>query len=233
MKKKVLFAAMTLFCVALFSCGGRQSGEQSSGKPATGAPGGQPTPTPSQDIYSFRRKGSSGPAANSKPPEGIKQVEGNIKGLIVQKGAVKESQSKDSPPKTSYTVSYELTNGSEIAAIDEEGVHQDSDSILFLNVSQEGTAPDDNEVLEAGMNISDQGMMPILMARTPGGGLVVRVAGKSKLKQRTNTDALIGEYRLDPQTKKGRIIPALEVTTDGGIVTIPVQNIPKFKEKPK
>lgn len=234
MNDKGVLVAMILVCCALSACGTQRSGEQSVAKQASDPQqSAAQTPNAIEEVYAFRRKGTAARTASNNPVEGIKLVEGNINGLIVLKGEVKESQSKDNPSKMAYTVSYELINGSEIAAIDQEGVHQDSDKIVFLNVSQEGTPPDDNEVLETGMNISEQAMMPVLMARTPAGGLVVRISGRSKSKQRTTTDALLGEYRVDPQTKKGRIMPALEVNTAGGMVTIPVQNIPKFKEKAK
>lgn len=222
--------AMILVCCVLPSCGIRRAGEQSVTKQAESPQPGASTPNTSQETYSFRRKGNSTPAAADKALDGIKLVEGLIKGLIVQKGEVTESQSKDNPPKKTYTVSYELTNGNEIAAIDAEGVHQDSDKVLFLNVSQEDTPPDDNEVLETGMNISEQSFTPVLMARTPAGGLVVRISGKAKATQRTNANVLLGEYRLDPDTKKARLVPALDVNTAGGVVTIPVQNILKFKK---
>lgn len=233
MNARYIRIAIILVCCILSSCGIRQGGEQSVTKQAASPQPGAGTPNATHETYWFRRKGKSAPGATDKTLGGTRLVEGLIKGLIVQKGDVTESQSKDNPTKKTYTVSYELTNGDEISAIDEQGVHQDSDKILFLNVSQEDTPPDDKEVLETGMNISEQAFAPLLMARTPAGGLVVRITGKSKAKQRTTADVVLGEYRLDPETKKGRLITALEVNTDGGVVTIPVQNILKFKEKEK
>jgi hypothetical protein len=219
------------FLVFLWGCTKSESPSPQKGQQVK-AQGAEQTSNAKQEIYCFRRKGKAARGANNKALEGIKLLEGNITGLIVQKGEIKESQSKDNPSKKSYAVSYELTNGSEIAAIDEEGVHQDGDKILSLTVSQEGTPPDDNEVLESGMNVSEQAMMPpIIMVRTPAGGMVVRISGKSETRQRTSANVLLGEYRLDPETKKARIIPALEVKTVSGVITIPVQNILTFKQK--
>jgi len=195
---------------------------------ATAPSGAEPTPKAKQGNYCFRRKGNSARGASNKALEGVKLVEGNIRGLIVQKGDVKESQSKDNPSKKSYTVTYQLTNGSEISAIDEAGVHLDSDKILSVIVTQEGALPDD-EVL--GMSLSEGAMaLPVFMARTSAGGLVVRINGKAKTRRRTSAAALLGEYRLDPVAMKPRVIPHLEVSTLSGTVTIPVQDMVTFRE---
>ncbi len=107
-------------------------------------------------------------------------------------------------------------------------MHKDGSTIVLLSVSQEGTPFDDIEVLQTGVDMPEGAFFG---AFTKAGGSIIRIGGSGK--PTSSTDMLLGEFRVDPGTRKGRIIPALEITTDAGPVTIPVKNFITFKAKPE
>ena len=157
-------------------------------------------------------------------------VEGKITGLVVQKDEVKEAPSEKDPAQKSYTVSYDLTNGSDITAIDEEGVHQEGRLVAFLVATQGGSPPDDAEVVKTGVELPAGALS---LGHLKGDGTVIRAGGQSRDKRRVKSGQLIGQYRVDPASKKGALDPTLEVATAGGAVRIPVEEIVSFKPKPE
>jgi hypothetical protein len=175
----------------------------------------------------FYRKTADGtsPKKNATSAD-VQVVEGLITGLIVQKAPVKEAPSEKDPTKTMYSGSYSLINGGEIDAIDEEGVHKQGRTIVLISVTQEGTPFDDSDVLQTAVNMPEGAFFG---AYTKAGGSVFRVGGTGK--PTTSTDTLLGEFRVDPGTKNGRLLPAVEVKSDTGPVTIPAKNFIAFKQK--
>lgn len=214
---KHLFVFFVLLALMMVSCS-KPSQQQST---ASGAP--EVTGT-----YVFYRKNSAGPAVTrSSFGADVKVVEGTVSGLIIQKSPVKQAPSDKDPTKTMYSGSYVLINGKEIGAIDEQGVHKDGTAIVLLSVTQEGAPLDDIEILQLGANMPEGAFM---FARTKQGGTVFRVGGTGK--PTTSADTVLGEFRIDPKTKQGNLIPAVEVTSDSGPVTIPVKNLIAFKAQP-
>jgi predicted porin len=168
-------------------------------------------------------------AATIKKKDG-QIVEGKIVGLVVQKDEAKEASSEKHPGQKSYTVSYDLTNGSDITAIDEEGVHQEGRLVAFLVASQEGSPPDDADAVKTGVELPAGAFS---LGQLKGDGTVIRAGGQSRDKRRVKSNRLVGQYRVDPATKKGTLEPSLEVATAGGTVKIPVEEIVGFKPKPE
>jgi hypothetical protein len=148
------------------------------------------------------------------------QIEGEIKGVIVQKETIKEWTEGS---KKHYNVIYYLTNGSDIRAIDEKGVHvPEGTQIPTRFVTQKGKPPDDLEVLQVAEDKKS------LIPTTKAGGQVLR-AGVAA----TGVSAamLLGELR----TKDGKtgLIGALEIQTTSGLIAIPVGEIIDFTQKEK
>ena len=231
MRITFIILAVSSFAAVASSCSGTQPAGPAAVDNAGRAAAVQPASTP-EAAYVFRRKPAPADGAGAEVA-GAKLVEGKILGLIVQKGELKESVSEKDPSKKSYTVSYYLTNGDKIAAIDEAGVHKETDEVLFINVAQDGTPPEDDDAVQTGMGQADAPGMPVMMAFTAGGGTAIRMSGRSKSKRSTDANALLGEYRLDPGTNKGKIYPEVKVETEGGPVTVPVGSFIKFRKQPE
>jgi WD40 repeat protein len=151
-------------------------------------------------------------------------VNGEIQGLIVQRENISASREGG---KITYSAKYQLVNGSEVSAIDEGGVHWTTNKVSFFSVSQEDTPLDDVDVLETGMNTPPGS---IFGGYTKAGGLVVAIGGRTLEEGGTCSDKLLGEFRINPLTKKGQIIPALELATANGTVKISVIEIVAFKK---
>jgi len=150
-------------------------------------------------------------------------VEGQIKGIIVLKDKVGQSERG---PKVTYSLNYTLVSGEGIDAIDEAGVHLGSDAKLdFVSCTQEGNLPDDAEVLARGMSLPAGATKFDAFAK--GSTLFhvdVRTGNRS-----VQTGTLLGEFRAEGQ-KEG-LIPAIEISTEKGVVKIPVGEVVAFKEK--
>jgi hypothetical protein len=159
-------------------------------------------------------------AASVKTKKGT-LVEGEITGLVVQKGDLSTSV-KDG--KTSFAATYHLSNGGEIASIDEAGVTKRGASVAFCSVSQDDKAPDDVDAVETCVNMPAGAFFG---GYTKGGGHVVRLGGTSAKGGMPNADAVLGEFRKE--AGKGRIIPSLTLKTATGETTIPVTDIVAFK----
>jgi hypothetical protein len=152
-------------------------------------------------------------------------VEGEIQGMIVQKGEVKESPGEKDPSIRQYTVTYYVVNGSDIASIDESGVRKLSPTLAAIIVSQPGSAPRDADAVMSGVTMPGGAMF----GATPAGGQVIRVGGTTREAGRASKERIVGEFRMDPGHKNPRIIPALEVSTARGKISIPVAELIAFK----
>ena len=153
-------------------------------------------------------------------------IDGTVTGLIIQKGDVEKSQSEDDPTKTVYSALYRLTNGREITLINEQGVHKKGKMIVFIQVIQKDTPPDDLEVVETGISAAEGG---VSIFHTKAGGIVARVSGLSSRSDHVNTEELLGGLRIDPVTKKYQIIPAIEILTNKETINVPIKDIVEFK----
>jgi hypothetical protein len=153
-------------------------------------------------------------------------VEGKLKDLIVQKSSVKESREG---AKAKYTASYYLTNGGDITSIDENGGHKMGGLFAILSVSQKGELLNDTDVIQTAMNMP-QGS---IFGYTKAGGQVVRLGGLSSSEQNVETSALLGTFRVDPQTGKGMIVPYIELLNEKGTVKLLVKDIIGFSLKTK
>ncbi|MDQ5846002.1 MAG: hypothetical protein M3539_11990 [Acidobacteriota bacterium] len=158
-------------------------------------------------------------AATIKTKDG-KIVNGEIRGMIVQKD---EIESEKSAEGTINLVHYDMSNGEDIDAIDEQGVHHSH--LWLVTVSANGDLPDDLEVFKPGEKaglgadrISSKGVKYTVLV------LDFRPRVPSKLR-------LLGEFRSE--NGKDVVIPALHVTTKEGVVDIPVSDIVAFASDSK
>lgn len=222
---EVLIIIGLLFFLCPNTAAGQRKSQPAPRRAGQARQAAAPRPAEPQELYRFRQKSNSeSKASDAAVQPGIVLIEGEIKGLIVQKGKLEQSPSEKNSAVMSYTVSYYLSNGNEIAAIDEAGIHRVGNRMAMLVVSQDGTPPDDVDALQSGMAMPD-GMM---LGFTSAGGTIFRVGGRTA--KETDAHTLLGEFRVDPQTRKGRVIPALEINTEKGMVTIPVKRLVKFIE---
>lgn len=163
---------------------------------------------------------SSASAASVKTKKGA-VVEGEIAGLVVQKGNVTTSV-KDG--KKSFVVTYHLSNGADIATIDETGVTKRGTSVALCNVSQDNKAADDVDAVETCVNMPAGSF---LGGYTKGGGHVVRLGGASAKTGVPNSATVLGEFKME--AGKARIVPFLTLKTATGGSRIAVKDIATFK----
>ena len=159
------------------------------------------------------------PAATIKTKD-AKTVEGQIRGMIVQKGDVKLEKSDEG---TIHIVTYDMSNGEDIDAIDETGVHR-SHKWQFT-VSAVGGLPDDLDVFKPGEKTG------LGANRVTAKGLKYNVFVFNFAPRIPSTIKLLGEFRT--QNGKDVVIPALHVQTKDGAVDIPIADIVAFKAAPK
>ena len=228
MKRLPILATM-LVTLLLLSCGKRSEGPAPSSQPTSPV---EKAATGKEGTVCFRRTTDTNDRSPAKATQCLSAIEGVIKGLIVQKSEVKESPSKEDPSRKVYVGTYHLTNGNEITAIDSEGLHKESGQAVFITVSQKDTPFDDTDVLQAGMGQPDTPGFPgspVHLAFTSAGGEVVRIGGRTKSKLSRSADLLLGEYRVDPETRKGRLIATVEVSHNNETTIIPVSDFVRFK----
>jgi hypothetical protein len=155
----------------------------------------------------------NGLAATVKLKDG-RVVEGEIQGRVVQR-EIKASVRNGA--------TYEITNGRDVVAIDEQGVHFAPVSELLMGTTTEQRRPlDDIEVIQLLLD-PPAGLFP----RTKGGANVLRF-GPARRKEGdvTSTTPLLGTIRGDPG--KRSLLPALEMVTREGPVTIQITEIMPF-----
>ena len=219
---RYLTLTILLAHVSFVSCSPRSD----SSPTATSSPNQSPQ-TPQEELSVFRLETGSAPVESTTPQsDKFKVVEGSIKGILVQKKKVLDGPSKDNPMKKMYSAYYFLTRGNQIAAINEEGVHPTNSDSEMLAVNQENKPLDDNDVVETGLRIPEGRS---LNHRTSGGGVIMRTVTPSFSGPVANTVPLIGEFRTDPKSKKGRVFPNIEIYTKNGVVSIPIEKLARFK----
>lgn len=182
--------------------------------------------------------------ANVKRKDG-QMVKGKLKGLLVLKGEVKQTEGK-----ARYNVVYEVVNAQDIDLINEEGVREPEGSLsLMVFADGEKIPPDDIEVLEAigkkesfgtirlerlpdtasmslKQTLQKLAMPSVESLSLKDGGMKV-FSGRNR-KATVSTLKILGEFRISQG--KGSIVPAMEVITENGVVTIPIQEIIAFKK---
>ena len=158
-------------------------------------------------------------AATIKTKDG-KIINGQIRGMIVQKGEVKLEKSNEG---NIYIVSYDMSNGEDIEAIDEEGVRRSH--IWLVTVSAVGGLPDDLEVFKPGDKTG------IGANRVSAKGLKYDVFAFDTSPRVPSKEKLLGEFRQE--NGKDVVLPALHVTTKEGVVDIPISDIVTFKSDVK
>jgi hypothetical protein len=157
----------------------------------------------------------SGFAATVKKSNG-EVVEGQVLGLVVQKGPVKDSRV---PGDARYTVTYYTTNGSDVSVIDEKGLQYVPGAVIGVWVVTQSTPPDDLEALETAVGPA------MFLRRLPkGGGLM---ASGRRGKEGPLTERLLGTFRMGD--KRGSVLPYLEIQTAKGVVKVQASEIAAFK----
>lgn len=156
-------------------------------------------------------------AAKIKTTDG-KVIDGTIKGLVVQKGR----------HATEDTVTYSVIKGEYIESIDERGVNlKPGSSFLYVVTRQKEIADGNSEAQIIGVLIGFfEGMREDsgFVARVGVGGGVV--GSYVEAKELNAKDVLLGTHGVEQKTHK--IIPAFEVVTTTGSVSIPVADIIAF-----
>ena len=158
-------------------------------------------------------------AATIKTKDG-RILHGKIRGMIVQKGEVKSEKSDEG---TLYTVHYDMSNGEDIEAIDEEGVHHSH--LWLVTASAIGGLPDDLEVFKPGEKTG------LGADRVSAKGLKYTVLAIDFKPRVPSKEKLLGEVRTE--NGKDVIVRALHVTTKEGVIEIPVTDIVAFKSEAK
>lgn len=154
-------------------------------------------------------------------------IEGKIRGLIAQKSA--EEKTKEG--KTIYYGKYLLTDGANIATIDEQGV-QATVPLAYFSAAGD-SALDDAEVINSAMkdftgNDLVFGLSGKVSLLASGSGLGILFKDRDSFKEMPSWQ-LIGEVRKEEG--KYRVVAAVEIDTDKGLTTIPLSEIVDFKSK--
>jgi TonB family protein len=147
----------------------------------------------------------------------VKKADGQtFRGVIQGRIVMKQPLAKG---RTLYFLWY----GKDIDEIDGHGVHVRKDVATISGIADyEGRALGDVEVVETIARNQPSGANAI--ARLPNGKemLIVRLVAPQADVASWN---LLGEFRIDPRSGKGRLIPAIEIVTSTGIVAVPLAEI--------
>lgn len=177
----------------------------------------------SKKTYYFVRK-VKGKLSPLQPDLGdyknAQRVEGQITGPIVQKTEGPPQKTKEG--KYIYTLI--VTDGKDIEMIDGNGMYQAVGSTITVfaaNLDKSDIA--DLDFLRTGM----ASKASTTELRLPSGDKMGRFVFKTN-KQAAGTLKLAGEFRTE---NNGQLLPALQVNTDSGAVTIPVDQLIPFKKK--
>lgn len=141
-------------------------------------------------------------------------VDGQIRGTILLK-------------ERGAAVFYCAIDGKDVLGIDQDGVHAVAGkalSVLGLEVKNPA------EVLEAIQWLRDRRIRSksLLLKDLPSGGQALgSYTGFEKPCPQKNQE-LLGEFRVDKKKRKIEVIPAVEVDTANGVVTIPVNEVVEF-----
>lgn len=155
-------------------------------------------------------------------------VKGQINGIVVQG----KSGPVSTGSKTGYGALYYAGKGTDIEAIDEEGVHYKSSAkVGYVNIGQKGPI-NDSEAARVAVEDSFTAMFDY----SGNNGMASVNFGSSFGSSASTKLPVLGEYRKDGDGKTGKIIPVLEVSTAKGTTSVPIEEIVAFKvaaEKPK
>jgi hypothetical protein len=171
------------------------------------------------------------PAATIKKKDG-QVVEGSVSGLIVQ-AKKPEKRPNEKGPVRHIDRDYYLTRGENITAIDENGVQQNGDREVVSVMCGYRGSPSQcamPKAIEADI-LTKTRDWELGSARMTAGLGVLRMNDSSARSGPADLTPLLGELRVDPKTQKGRVIPAVEVTTPAGVVVIPLSDIAAFELK--
>ncbi len=218
MNKGVLLSGAMALCILLLSCS--KPGQQQNQPPEINGP------TPKK-IYYFIRKSKDRGATSLKADLGdtkdVQLVEGEIKGQIVQESGSPQEKTREGK----YIYNFFVTNGKDIEMIDANGMYNSVGShIVLLTANLEKPGINDMEFLQTGMASSANIAAGL---RLPSGGTMFRIVFKTQ-KQAPVPMRLMGEFRAD-QNNKGQLIPVLEVNTEQGVLSIPVDQLIPFRKK--
>jgi len=182
-------------------------------------------PTPKKTYYFVRKV--DGKTTTLQPELGenkdAERVEGEITGPIVRGSEGAHEKTKEGK----YIYTFMVTDGKDIEMIDSSGMYEVVGTHLtVLAANLDKPDIDDLEVLQTGMASKATTATGL---KLPSGGTMGRFVFKTQ-KQAPGTLKLRGEFRSDQN--KGQLLPALQVKTDHGVVSIPVDQIIPFKKKP-
>jgi hypothetical protein len=146
-------------------------------------------------------------------------VKGQIMHLVVQQEEVQKEFDREENRNTFSTTFYAI-NGPEITAIDEEGIHTLPGSVVGVFIVVGNTVPPDPlEVMQTAEGPSLPAPLGLRTLRKGGGFVAVARRGLEK----PTTGKLLGYYTIEGG--KGRLVPALEVITETGKVTLPLRGL--------
>lgn len=209
-------AVLALCLCILSSCS--KSGQVNQNHPA------KEQPSPKKTYYFVRKLNGKITALQPELGENkdAERVEGQITGPIVQGSVGPREKTKEGK----YIYALMVTDGKDIEMIDSNGTYQSVGSnitVLAANLDKPDIA--DLEFLQTGMASKATTASGL---RLPSGGTMARVVFKTG-KQSPGTLKLMGEFRSDQNN--GQLLPALQINTDHGVVTIPVDQLIPFKKK--
>lgn len=187
------------------------------------------TPPKSTKSYSFRsKKVAEGTAKKTIQLQDIDgdTIEGEIIGMVVQKIAT--TTSNDASGKPTYIAAYGLRNGSDATRIDEDGMHFNGGVAMMVLASQEGSQPQDGEVIVAYGQATPSSMefnKPYLAYLPKGGTVQVKVVDAAANVTKNNILGTLGGTEINT------LDPYLVIKTESGSVRLPVSQIVKFKSE--
>jgi ankyrin repeat protein len=118
---------------------------------------------------------------------------------------------------------YALWSGGDLEAVDGDGIHKKKGAKeLVVICACEGACPGDVELLETVARNEPVETQTTL--RLPGGTAVRMTLRLAPVRETTRGKAL-GEFRYDRTSGKGSLLPAIEVATPNGVVSVPVSDI--------
>jgi hypothetical protein len=215
MEKRATAILALCLCI-LSSCS--KSGQINQNHPA------RDQPSPKKTYYFVRKVNGKMTALQPEMGENkdAERVEGQIAGPIVQASEGAREKTKEGK----YIYTFMVTDGKDIEMIDSNGMYQSVGSnITVLAANLDKPDISDLEILQTGMASKATTATGL---RLPSGGTMGRFVFKTS-KQSAGTLKLMGEFRSDQN--KGQLLPALQINTDHGVVSIPVDQLIRFKKK--
>jgi hypothetical protein len=127
-------------------------------------------------------------------------------------------------------VNYSILNGKDIDRIDEKGIStREGAKIIDAFTPASASPPSTMEVLEAMVKAPAPGFALVDLKQ----GARVSIIAFTEDAKKTIRGVVLGEIRADPKTKGWELIPALEIVTSNGTVTISVDKIVSLEQEPQ